>query len=126
MMVFHVHLKILNQREYMMALVALSGLIYICATLACNSLTMTPLINVKTHYKAIRGGGADIIITEIEILGTPPRGSQRSKIGSTTGWHYLHWTCQLFLLASNAHGRDRNIFSWMIPGMSRLSGLENS
>ena len=29
---------------------------------------MTPLINVGGHYRAIRGAGADIIITEIEIF----------------------------------------------------------
>ena len=79
---------------------------------------MTPLINVGGHYRAIRGAGADIIITEIEILldthstttttttttwtPTPPTltplspplslDGQRSGIASTTGRDYLVWT----------------------------------
>ena len=62
---------------------------------------MTPLINVGGHYRAIRGAGADIIITEIEIFldSTPLHSSpplslevQRSQIASTTGRDYLVWT----------------------------------
>ena len=94
---------------------------------------MTRLINVGGHYRAIRGAGADIIITEIEIFldthsttttttttttwtPTPPTPlhsrhlsleGQRSQIASTTGRDYLVWTFWSHVKCSLSHGSQQ-------------------